>query len=375
MTDEEVHPSDGDDLPNMARPAGPRHQDGHSTPPVTDCSDLGGNPAGDSLSGDSRSKPGSGAAGLRSRIRARLDSRTLVVAGVAAGSTIVVVAAVIGAPVDYKAAEDILLVLFAVGVHWSVGALLAAAWFDTSGDRFHRKFLNHMADFHLGGWIAIAVIALASGGFWYVTVTYSTILAAIVVVAGAALTGGFLVGWRAARVQTSKAAKARDRLRNVTTQYEPAVGLAGAVIGFLSAVLILLLSAYIDTSASQRAPKIVTGGSLAQYGDYVALGDSYSAGEGINPVGPCHQSTKAYGASALFGGEVAEFDIRSLLGRRHRRRLWAAELWAAGERASRSQRETGHIDYRRQRRPLLKGGGYLRRTSQLHVGRLPLHLL
>jgi hypothetical protein len=226
----------------------------------------------------------------------RLNASHLIIAGLAGVATLVVaIAAVVGAPVDSPAAFDVILVLLGLGVHFSVGALVGGLAAESSGDPILRRAGDRLRDFAVG---AIAAVGVLAALFWYVVVTYATTWVWPAALAGVAGAGGFFVAWRATRSETSRSSAALKRAKDLTVQFEPAAGLGGAVLGLALAAFLLLWSAAADTWAAQRAPAIIplpSTGADAAYGNYVALGDSYSAGEGLDPVGQCHTSAQAYG--------------------------------------------------------------------------------
>jgi lysophospholipase L1-like esterase len=230
------------------------------------------------------------------RITASIKWRRLIIACLAGfGVLVLVLAAVIGAPVNSSAGITLLLVVLGVGVHFSLGTLAGALMSGNGRNEVRRR----VAERTLGYTIAVLVfVAALDAVFWYVVLTYSTSWPWLVGVAVVAFGTGVLVSLRAAHNTAGGSAKALGRISNITNRFEPTAALIGGLTGLVAAFGLLWWSAAADTGASQHAPSIValpSTGPDAAYRDYVVLGDSYSAGEGLDPTGQCHQSTQAYG--------------------------------------------------------------------------------
>jgi hypothetical protein len=208
----------------------------------------------------------------------------------------VLFAAIIGTPVDTRAALFVILAVIAVGIHASLGTLIGGR----VGERGVGTLPGRLADhIRVVAFSTLAGVVVLGVGFWYLVFVFTTIQLWLIVVAALAFVAGFLVEHRAARLRRFGAPPKPRRLRRgLTYLFAPTAGLAGVIFGLFVAAALLLGSAVVDTTASQSAPKIVPlpkVGSDAGYGDYVALGDSYSAGEGLGPTGDCHQSREAFG--------------------------------------------------------------------------------
>jgi lysophospholipase L1-like esterase len=131
-----------------------------------------------------------------------------------------------------------------------------------------------------------------------VAVAYSTIVWWLVGVAVVSAAAGFLFEWMAASAGKSTPAKRLRSGQRAFDQFEPTAVLLGVFVGLVVAAVALATSAIVDTAAQQTAPTVVALPQTAPYtafGNYVALGDSYSAGQGLDPTGDCSQSTQAYG--------------------------------------------------------------------------------
>lgn len=99
-------------------------------------------------------------------------------------------------------------------------------------------------------------------------------------------------------------------------QFESAAALSGVLVGLVVAVVLLASSAIVDTEAQHAAPGPVTlpqSGPYAAFANYVALGDSYSAGQGLDPTGTCYQSRQAY-PWLLAAWEKWEVDLEACSG-------------------------------------------------------------
>jgi hypothetical protein len=212
------------------------------------------------------------------------------------GTLLVVLAAIIGAPADTTSATTFLLVAIGVLVHVSYGTVLGGLAQRRGLRNLGKAVREELSYLAIG---TIVLLLLLGALYWYVAIVYSTIVWWLVGIAAVSTAAGFGFEWMAASADPStRAARLRGRRQSVVDQFESTAVLLGVVAGLIVAVVALAASAIVDTAAQQTAPNLVTLPQTAPFitfGNYVALGDSYSAGQGLDPTGDCSQSAQAYG--------------------------------------------------------------------------------
>ena len=294
--------------------------------------------------------------------------------GVAAAAAVIY--AVLGEPLDYRVAINLLCFVIGVGLTIALGALLAAAVYDRSeqqsagaGDPgladpvataatthggtapFHQRLRAKM---NLYTWWG-ATLAGATGAvialFWWLAVSYSTIPVWIGIVSAAAGICGFLLGRWATQTRSDRAKRFAATSRNVTDQFAPSAVMFSLVAGVLIAIGLLWQSAAFDTNAAGNAPVPVMlpkGGTYASYRNYVALGDSYTAGEGVNPKGVLPPVRRGVPGGAGQQGRLDRSAGRLLwCSRRRHLQPAAGSARPADHRAARPLHRPGHFDHRR----------------------------
>jgi hypothetical protein len=223
----------------------------------------------------------------RWKVRSAVRKHPILFGLVGAASMFGVLAVIIGAPVDTQAAVSVLLVTIGLGIHGSLGGLVGGRVRRNGSPRVVPKTRPASA-------VPFVLVTLLFGLFWYLVFRYSTNWPWLIGVAALAFGAGFLLTRPSVR---SRLPKSSVNL-TITDEFTPLAALTGVLVGLVVAAGLLFWSAAVDTWAPQHGPAIVSlpsTGSFAPYKDYVALGDSYSAGEGLDPVGQCHRSAKAYG--------------------------------------------------------------------------------
>jgi hypothetical protein len=243
------------------------------------------------------SAPGPEAAPARRRKRTRYAVRAhpLAFALGGIGSAFLILSVIVGTPVNTPAALFIVLVVIGVGVHASLGALVGGVVGETGPHHLAGRVVDRARDVAV---VVILVVALLAAGFWYAVVTYSDMWPWLVGVAVVAFGAAFADSFLACRPGSTRTAMSTRIRRLVSDQFTPVATFAGMLLGLVVALVLFYASVAVDTGASHTAPEVValpSTGAYASFHDYVALGDSYSAGEGLDPSGDCHRSTQAYG--------------------------------------------------------------------------------
>jgi hypothetical protein len=212
------------------------------------------------------------------------------------GTLLLALTATVGAPIDTPAALGFLLTVISVGVHASIGTLLGGLAAENGLRALPKSVAAELQDMAIATVVAVLVLAAA---FWYAVVSYSTIGAWLLGIAVVAFAAGFGFEWRAAKSDESTVpGRIRRRRQDVLDEFGSAAALSGMLLALIVAVGLLAISAVVDTAAPQHGPDLVTlpnSGPYSAFSNYVALGDSYSAGEGLDPTGTCDQSAQAYG--------------------------------------------------------------------------------
>ena len=209
---------------------------------------------------------------------------------------LVVLAVIIGAPADTTSASNFLLVAIGVLVHVSYGTMLGGLAHDRGLRNLGKAVRDQLTCLAIG---TVVVLVVLGALYWYLAVVYSTIVWWLVAIAVVSTAAGFAFEWMAAGAgESTRARRLRSGRQRLFDQFEPTAVLLGVVVGLVVAIVALAASAIVDTDAQQTAPNVVALPQTAPYtafGNYVALGDSYSAGQGLDPTGECAQSTQAYG--------------------------------------------------------------------------------
>jgi hypothetical protein len=259
--------------------------------------------------------PASAATRTRPKFSDRVGDHLVTVFVVGVGTVVIVLAVIIGAPVDTTSALDFLLIVTGVLVHASYGTVLGGLA-QRSGlqglGRTVREGLRYVA------FGTMALLLLLGALYWYAAVAYSTIVWWLVGIAVVAAAAGFAFEWFACKAGPStQAARLRSRRQRVLDQFGSTAALLGVVVALVLAVVLLGASAIVDTAAPQAAPNVVTlptTGPYAALRNYVALGDSYSAGQGLDPTGDCSQSSQAYGRLLAAGEKWPQPDFEACSG-------------------------------------------------------------
>jgi hypothetical protein len=234
------------------------------------------------------------------------DWRKFLLAGL--GSMVVGLAVIIGAPVDSSLALEVVLVVLGIALHGSLGGLVG----DLAGTFGHRGPLGRIVEnLAAGGIVCVLLLLLLEASYWFVVLNWSTIWVQLTVVSVVAFLCAYLVAYKfavwppntarpVARTGTAPAKPPGGRLRAVSNAVIfplASPGLVfGLVLGLSLPAIALIVSASRDTADQTNAPPIlhVPDGTYNGSRVSVALGDSYTAGEGVSPYGVCHQSKKAY---------------------------------------------------------------------------------
>lgn len=245
--------------------------------------------------GPPRSRPEAGPARARKRTRSEVHDHPLAFAIAGIGSLLLILSLIVGSPVNTPAALPIVLVVIGLSLHASLGALVGGLVAET--DRVERR--RHLVE-RARNWavVIIVVLVLLAAGFWYAVLTHAKIGPWLVGVAVVAFAASFADTYLAYRPGSTRTAMATRIGMLVSDQFTPVATFAGMLGGLVLALLLFFGSVAVDTGASHGAPDVLvlpTTGVYVSFHDYVALGDSYSAGEGLDPSGQCHKSTQAYG--------------------------------------------------------------------------------
>jgi hypothetical protein len=239
--------------------------------------------------------PAAGPAPRRKRTLSDVHDHPLVFALIGVGSLFLILSVVIGTPVDTPAALSIVLVVMGVSIHAGLGALVGGVAAETDRGRRFGRLVDKARDWAV---VAIVVVLLLAAGFWYAVVTYAEIWPWLVGVAVVAFAAGFADTFLAGRSGGTRTATSTGIGNLVADQFTPVATFAGMLVGLIVALGLIFWSVAVDTGASHSAAGVVrlpATGPYTSFHDYVALGDSYSAGEGLDPSGQCHRSNQAYG--------------------------------------------------------------------------------
>jgi len=186
---------------------------------------------------------------------------------------------------------------FAVLVNLSAGALASGAVIEYRYPHWSRFGVVD----HVFMYVALTGLAVtdAGAGWWLFSSDSGGRLRWIFLpIALVAIAGGALWAWPALPLALLRAAGDRKATWALWPQHEPDAGeagtwrffalltaLLGAALGVVAAVAYLGVSAWLesqDVPAGHSMPAAIAG----IHGGYVALGDSYSAGEGLPPFAP-----------------------------------------------------------------------------------------